>query len=78
MLERGYEDRCGPGMTAAGKTRDRAWLAVLAASFGFGLAVSWHRWGNPLIDTGREMNQPLRLAGGEMLYSVRRPPVLRR
>ena len=56
-------------MTAPAKTRDRAWLAVLAASFGFGLAVSWHRWGNPLIDTGREMNQPLRLVGGEMLYS---------
>jgi hypothetical protein len=56
-------------MTPAAKTRDRVWLAVLAASFAFGLAVSWHRWGNPLIDTGREMNQPLRLVGGEMLYS---------
>ena len=67
MLERTYE--CGPGMIAAAKAPDRAWLAILAASFGFGLAVSWHRWGNPLIDTGREMNQPLRLLGGEMLYS---------
>lgn len=67
MLERSYE--CGPGMIAAAKARDRAWVAVLAASFGFGLAVSWHRWGNPLIDTGREMNQPLRLLAGEMLYS---------
>ena len=35
----------------------------------FGLAVSWERWGNPLVDCGREMNQPLRLARGEMLYS---------
>ena len=34
-----------------------------------GLAVSWERWGNPLVDCGREMNQPLRLARGEMLYS---------
>ena len=67
MLERSHE--CDPGMTAAAKARDRAWVAVLAASFGFGLAVSWHRWGNPLIDTGREMNQPLRLLAGEMLYS---------
>ena len=48
---------------------DRAWVAILAASYAFGLAVSWQRWGNPLIDTGREMNLPLRLAGGEMLYS---------
>jgi 4-amino-4-deoxy-L-arabinose transferase-like glycosyltransferase len=41
----------------------------MAASFIFGLAISWERWGNPLVDCGREMNQPLRLARGEMLYS---------
>jgi 4-amino-4-deoxy-L-arabinose transferase-like glycosyltransferase len=49
--------------------RDLAWVALIAASFLFGLAVSWQRWGNPLVDCGREMNQPLRLARGEMLYS---------
>jgi hypothetical protein len=49
--------------------RDLAWVALIAASFAFALAVSWQRWGNPLVDCGREMNQPLRLAGGEMLYS---------
>jgi hypothetical protein len=49
--------------------RDLPWIALIAASFAFGLAVSWQRWGNPLVDCGREMNQPLRLAGGEMLYS---------
>jgi hypothetical protein len=49
--------------------RDLLWVALIAASFAFGLAVSWQRWGNPLVDCGREMNQPLRLAGGEMLYS---------
>jgi hypothetical protein len=54
---------------AARRGSDRVWIAVLAVSFALGLAVSWHRWGNPIIDTGREMNQPLRLAGGEMLYS---------
>ena len=41
----------------------------MIASFLFGLAFSWQRWGNPLVDCGREMNQPLRLANGEMLYS---------
>jgi hypothetical protein len=56
-------------MTAAEYLRDRGWVALLAGSFAFGLVVSWHRWGGPLIDTGREMNQPLRLASGEMLYS---------
>ena len=49
--------------------RDLLWVGLVAASFAFGLAVSWQRWGNPLVDCGREMNQPLRLAGGEMLYS---------
>jgi 4-amino-4-deoxy-L-arabinose transferase-like glycosyltransferase len=38
-------------------------------SFVYGLAFSWQRWGNPLVDCGREMQQPLRLTGGEMLYS---------
>jgi 4-amino-4-deoxy-L-arabinose transferase-like glycosyltransferase len=49
--------------------RDLPWLALTAASFIFGLAISWERWGNPLVDCGREMNQPLRLARGEMLYT---------
>jgi hypothetical protein len=49
--------------------RDLLWIALIVGSFAFGLAVSWQRWGNPLVDCGREMNQPLRLAGGEMLYS---------
>lgn len=48
---------------------DLPWVAFTAVSFAGGLAVSWHRWGNPLVDCGREMNQPLRLIRGEMLYS---------
>ena len=51
------------------KKRDLPWVAFTAVSFVVGLAVSWDRWGNPLVDCGREMNQPLRLARGEMLYS---------
>lgn len=49
--------------------RDLFWVILIAVSFIFALAVSWERWGNPLVDCGREMNQPLRLAEGEMLYS---------
>ena len=48
---------------------DRAWLAILAACLALNLAASWQRWANPVVDVGREMNQPLRLAAGEMLYS---------
>jgi hypothetical protein len=49
--------------------RDIPFAAFIIASFVFGVAFSWQRWGNPLVDCGREMNQPLRLANGEMLYS---------
>ena len=48
---------------------DRAWLAILAACLALNLAASWQRWANPVVDVGREMNQPLRLAAGEVLYS---------
>src|SRR6478672_1366874 len=48
---------------------DRTWLAILAACLALNLAASWQRWANPVVDVGREMNQPLRLAAGEMLYS---------
>jgi hypothetical protein len=56
-------------VTAKMNRRDLIWIALIAISYAFGLAVSWQRWGNPLVDCGREMNQPLRLATGEMLYS---------
>ena len=49
--------------------RDLPWVAGIVVSFIVGLVFSWERWGNPLVDCGREMNQPLRLASGEMLYS---------
>jgi hypothetical protein len=38
-------------------------LAALAA-----LAVSWQRWINPFVDSGREMDVPWRLVQGERLY----------
>ncbi|HET8675644.1 MAG TPA: glycosyltransferase family 39 protein [Blastocatellia bacterium] len=56
-------------MAAKIDKRDLPWVALIALSFIVGLAVSWQRWGNMLVDCGREMNQPLRLARGEMLYS---------
>ncbi len=56
-------------MSAQINKRDLPWVALIAISFLFGLAISWQRWGNLLVDCGREMNQPLRLVSGEMLYS---------
>ncbi|HJQ69261.1 MAG TPA: hypothetical protein VKA70_09825 [Blastocatellia bacterium] len=56
-------------MAAKIDKRDLPWVALITSSFVVGLAVSWQRWGNLLVDCGREMNQPLRLARGEMLYS---------
>jgi hypothetical protein len=49
--------------------KDLTCFAGILASFGAGLAASWQRWGNPLVDSGRELNVPLRLVHGEMLYS---------
>ncbi len=56
-------------MTTKIDKRDLLWVVFIILSFLFGLAASWERWGNPLVDCGREMNQPLRLVRGEMLYS---------
>jgi 4-amino-4-deoxy-L-arabinose transferase-like glycosyltransferase len=44
-------------------------LLLVLASFAAGLAATWQRWGNPVVDAGRELNVPLRLLHGEMLYS---------
>src|SRR6267143_268124 len=49
--------------------KDLTCFAGILASFAAGLAASWQRWGNPLVDSGRELNVPLRLAHGEILYS---------
>ena len=34
------------------------------------LAVSWRRWISPVADSGREMDLPLRLMNGELLYRI--------
>jgi hypothetical protein len=49
--------------------RDAVWAVVLAVSFVLALITSWQRWADPVVDIGREMNQPLRLLNGEQLYS---------
>ncbi|MBZ5539945.1 MAG: glycosyltransferase family 39 protein [Acidobacteriia bacterium] len=49
--------------------KDLPGLLLILASFAAGLASTWQRWGNPLVDSGRELNAPLRLLRGEMLYS---------
>lgn len=41
-------------------------LPVIAAAAS--LAVSWQRWINPFVDSGRELDVPWRLAQGERLY----------
>jgi 4-amino-4-deoxy-L-arabinose transferase-like glycosyltransferase len=50
--------------------RARALLLALTA-FGFAMlfAVSWQEWADLAIDGGREMNTPLRLLRGELIYS---------
>ena len=43
------------------------WL-VIAAAFVHALAVSWRKWGDVSVDTGRELDLPRRLAEGQLLY----------
>jgi hypothetical protein len=49
----------------------KSWHAVLIilVLFAAFAALSWLSWANPVIDSGREMNTPLRLLKGERLYS---------
>ena len=41
-------------------------IAVLFVAM---LVVTWQRWTHPVIDHGREINVPARIASGEQLYT---------
>ena len=41
---------------------------IIAGTFFLMLLVSWRRWTSLLVDTGRELDLPLRLLRGEWLY----------
>ncbi len=63
-----------PAASTARSARSRAvagevlpWL-VIAAAFVHALAVSWRKWGDVCVDTGRELDLPRRLAEGQLLY----------
>jgi 4-amino-4-deoxy-L-arabinose transferase-like glycosyltransferase len=42
--------------------------SAVALIFAAMLAVSWRRWISPITDSGREMDLPLRLMNGDLLY----------
>jgi len=50
--------------------RNRRILAVLVIGLAFvsNAAVTWQRWGDVVIDTGRELDTPKQLAEGKLLY----------
>jgi hypothetical protein len=43
------------------------WIAI-AAAFTHALGASWRKWGDLIVDTGRELDLPRRLAEGQLLY----------
>jgi hypothetical protein len=47
----------------------RLLLLFTAIAFAMLLAVSWQKWADLAIDSGREMNTPVRLLHGELIYS---------
>jgi hypothetical protein len=59
-----------PLLRVHNSTRARAlFLALIAAGFAALFAISWQKWAELAIDGGREMNTPLRLLRGELIYS---------
>jgi hypothetical protein len=59
-----------PGRGRAGRAisgEALAW-AVIGVAFVHALAVSWRKWGDVSVDTGRELDLPRRLAEGQLLY----------
>ena len=63
----GREGRHLAPVETAGEKR----LLLLLTAIGFAIlfAVSWQKWADLAIDGGREMNTPVRLLHGEMLYA---------
>jgi len=50
-------------------TRRSHWETLtIFLTFAGMLLISWRRWTSPIIDSGRELDLPLRLLQGEMLY----------
>lgn len=43
-------------------------MLALGATFAHALSVSWLKWGDPVVDGGREMMMPARMLLGETLY----------
>ncbi|HEY1792676.1 MAG TPA: hypothetical protein VGG34_07140 [Opitutaceae bacterium] len=60
-----HEDEISPGRTWRAEALGIAGLLAVAAYF---LWVSWRKWPDPLIDFGRELYIPWRLAGGAVMY----------
>lgn len=53
----------------SGAGEKRVLLAVTAIGFATLFALSWQKWANLAIDGGREMNTPVRLLRGELIYA---------
>lgn len=63
--------------TAEGSARRPDWVgaclaAVVVCAFLHNLSVSWLKWGDPVVDGGREMMTPARMLDGEALYTDQR------
>ena len=59
--------------TGPGRGIRARWTAFLpavaiAAAFIHALSAGWRRWGDLIVDTGRELDLPRRLAEGQLLY----------
>src|SRR5262245_11622900 len=63
-------ETAAPPLTAVPvRWKKLAAIAVIAAAFGHNLWYSWLKWGDGLIDCGREIDCARQLAEGKALYS---------
>lgn len=60
-----------PRSTPPARPSTPAWLPplLIAAAFAHNLSLSWLKWGNILVDGGRELELPRRMLAGERLYA---------
>ena len=61
---------CAPDAapSRAARWADPAALTALGALFAWLLFVTWHRWGDIVVDCGRDAYLAMRLADGDVLY----------
>ncbi|MBM4387181.1 MAG: hypothetical protein FJ088_05545, partial [Deltaproteobacteria bacterium] len=55
-------------MSLSSRKNDAYFLPILCAVAAILIALTWHRWGDVVVDCGKDLIAAARVAGGEVLY----------